>query len=183
MGVVTTAGFFRVQSSPQGRGSRPSTLLLLDPDDPTQLTARRNRRWDRLVARLLASALDGKLAQGASPESSRLLAARAQMLVSPVFRGVLARNWEHLVRQAHRLPVMRNVRAPLNRAGIVECERAVQRMLDGLLAPGPTPVRGVAMASRLLRDGTGPLYNHRRCAELEDALGEAIAQLDPYVSL
>ena len=105
------------------------------------------------------------------------------MLVSPVFRRALARNWANLLRQAHRPPVMRNGRAPLNRARIVECERAVQTMLDGLLAPGPTPVPGVAMASRLLRDGTGPLYNHRRSAELEDALGEATALLDPWVSL
>jgi hypothetical protein len=183
MGVVTTAGFFRVQTTPHGRGSSPSTLLLLDPDDPTQLTARRNRRWDRLVARLLACALDGKLARGGSPESSRLLAARAQRLVSPVSRRVLARDWENLVRQAHRLPVMRNPRAPLNRVRVLECEGAVQRMLDGLLAPGPIPVRGVAMASWLLRDGTGPLYNQRRSADLEDALGDATALLDPWVSL
>jgi hypothetical protein len=105
------------------------------------------------------------------------------MLVSPVSRRVLAQDWENLVRQAHRLPVMRDPRAPLNRAGVVECEGAVHRMLDGLLAPGPTPVRGVAMVSWLLRDGTGPLYNHRRSAELEDALGEATALLDPWVSL
>jgi hypothetical protein len=41
------------------------------------------------------------------------------------------------------------------------------------------PAQGVAAASLLLTDATGPLYHRRSQAALDDLLGDAIAQLDP----
>lgn len=50
--------------------------------------------------------------------------------------------------------------------------------LAGLLtAPGPVPAQGVAMMSRLLADGTGPLYT-RTCGEdLGHIIGNAARAL------
>jgi hypothetical protein len=164
---------------PEGPNTGPTTLLLLGPSEPQQLTIRINRGWARIVARLLAPSLDRQLAQGCSPESSRLLAARAQVLVSPAMRLALAQDWENLLVQAHRPPAMRDPRVPLNRDCIVAYESEILEMLNALVAPLPAPARGTAMVSWLLSDGTGPLYGRRRSTELGTALREAMAQLDP----
>jgi hypothetical protein len=160
-----------------------TTLLVIDPRDPQALTARTNRTWIRLVARLLAASLDYQLAQGRSPESNLFLAARAQALVSPVERRALAQNWENLLVRARRSPVWRDPRVRLNRERIIACEADIREMLDVLLAPLPTPARGTAMARRLLSDGMGPIFNGRRSDDLGIILREAIAQLDPSVCL
>ena len=130
-----------------------------------------------MATRLLASSLDRKLAQGRSPESSRLLAARAQVLVSLVSRRELVNRWENLLVQARRPPVMRNPRVLCNREYILAGESDIREMQTALLAPLPSPVRGTAMASWLLRDGTGPIYNPRLSGDLGITLREAIAQL------
>jgi hypothetical protein len=78
---------------------------------------------------------------------------------------------------------MRDLRVPLNRESIIACEPDIQEMLNALLAPVPAPARGTAFASWLLSDGTGPLYNRHRSADLGIALREAIAQLDASTSL
>jgi hypothetical protein len=49
-----------------------------------------------------------------------------------------------------------------------------------LTAEGPVSARGVAMVSRLLGDGTGPLYNRRvQPAQLDATLRQVIAALQP----
>jgi hypothetical protein len=103
------------------------------------------------------------------------------MLVSPVMRRALVRNWENLLAQARRPRVMRDPRARLNRERILGCESDIREMLDALVAP-LAPTRGTAMAMRLLGDGAGPVYNPGRSAELGVALRRAIAHLDPAVS-
>jgi hypothetical protein len=170
----------RVQLEGPGK---PVTLLLIDPDDPRQLTALSHRRWVHIAARLLASTLDRRLAEGRSPESRRLLAARAHVLVSPVIRRELGDSWENLLVQARRSPVMRDPRAPFNRQAIIECESDIHEMLRALLTPLPVPARGTAMASWLLRDGAGPIYNRRCSGDLGTTLRETISQLDASVSL
>jgi len=203
---MTTSGFFRVIDHDRageerrldrrrrrarrstrlqtgGPGTGPTTLLLIDPDHPGQLTARSNRGWGRLLARLLAPTLDRQLAQGRPSESSHLSAVRAQALVSPAVRCTLAENWESLVVQAHTPPALRDSRVPINRAGIIACEPEIQALLDALLAPLPVPARGVAMASWLLADGAGPVYDPRYSADLGRVVREATTRLDPSVTL
>jgi len=187
-GVVTTAGFFRVighdrTGDSQGARTGQTTLLLIDKDDPRHLTVRRNRGWARLVGRLLVSSLDRQLAEGRSPESNRLLAARAHVLVAPMTRRALVQSWEALLGQARRPPTMRTPRAPFNRETVVACEPDIQEMFDALLNPLPVPARGTAIASWLLCDGTGPIYDRHRPGDLRIALREAIEHLDPAASL
>ncbi len=135
------------------------------------------------MARLRSSSLDRQLADGYSPESSRLLAARAQVLVSSTSRQALARSWENILLQARKAPAMRDPRVRLNRDGIIACEVYVQEMQNALLTPFPVSARGIATMNCILVDGIGPLYNHRRSTDLRFALTEAIAQLDPCGSL
>jgi len=74
---------------------------------------------------------------------------------------------------------MRNPRAPLNRDCIIACEPEIREMIVALLAPLESPARGTAMVSRLLSDGSGPLYNRHHPADLGIAVAEAVAGLDP----
>jgi hypothetical protein len=161
------------------RGTRPTTLLLVDPEKREPLAARRNRWSTRLVARVFASYLDHQLAQGRPPEESRLLGARAQELVSPVMRFTLADNWADTLERARRPRAMRDPTVPLNRHSIVAADPEIHEMIGALLAAAPIAVRGPAMVSWLLSDGAGPLYDRRRSTGLADALREATAQLDP----
>ena len=126
---------------------------------------------------MLASSLDRRLAAGLAPEQSRLLAARAQVLVSPVMRAALAADLERVAARSRWAPVMRSPKVPLNRRGIIACDPVLQQTLDALVAPRPTLAQGVAMISCLLSDGTGPLYDSRRSGDLGRALREAIGHL------
>jgi hypothetical protein len=164
-------------------GRRGATLLLVVPDGPPHLTALCNRWWVRLMARVQSSSLDRRLADGCSPESSGVLAARAQVLVSPVTRGALAQGWENVLRHAQKAPAMRDPRARLNRCGIIACERYIRDVQLTLSTPQPLPARGMAMMSCILSNGMGPLYGRRSPGDLKIALEEAMAQLDPSVSL
>ena len=84
-----------------------------------------------------------------------------------------------LLDQAGGHHARRNPHAPLCRDRIIEAAGEVRALLGALATPLPVPARGVAMASRLLSDGTGPLYNRNCPVPLSDALAEVTAQLDP----
>ena len=166
----------RLQS--EGSMNRAETLLLYERDFPHPLTAQCNTRWVRAISRLCAASLDRRLAEGRAPESHRLLAARAQVLVSPVERQKLAHQWADLVAQARRSPGLRAPRAPINRESILANEPGIRALVGLLVEPGPGHVRGIARLSSLLSDGTGPLYN-RQCSkdDLRGALLEATVVL------
>jgi len=132
---------------------------------------------DRLRARAFGASLDAMLAAGVPPESSRLLATRARDIVSLPHRQALARDWEHLLRVA-REPTpgqARRVRA----ASITRESPAISELAQLLGTPLPVGARGVAMATVLLTDATGPVYNRHSRETLTTALEAAIAQLDP----
>jgi hypothetical protein len=98
-------------------------------------------------------------------------------------RRELVDSWENLLVQARRPPVMRDPRAPFNRQAIIACERDIQELLGALSIPSPLPARGTAMASWLLRDGTGPIHNRHRFGDLGATLRETIMRLDASVPL
>jgi hypothetical protein len=125
------------------------------------------------MSHIMAGSLDRRLAQGCSPESGVLIAARARVLVTPVERQKLAYQWTDLLAVARSRPNPRSPRTPLNREEVLAHESAVVTVLDLLVAPTPGPVRGIAILSSLLSDGSGPLYSVRRGAGLRVALDEA----------
>jgi len=119
----------------------------------------------RLV-NLRAAALDRDLAFGAPPDASRLLALRATELVHPDNRAALAANWLHLLEVAGQAPRPGRSRVPLCGSRILGAETELRQMVRALSEPVLVSVRGVAAASHLLGDGTGPLYDRRSPADL-----------------
>ena len=156
------------------RRSDRHTLILGDP-----LVIRPCRLADRLLARALGASLDEQLAAGCSPESSRLLAARAQDIVSLPRRTSLARSWDHLLRVARRAPILRTPAVPLNVAAILAAEPAIRELMERLIAPLPVTAQGVAAAAVVLANATSPVYGRQSPDFLARLLDAAIAHLDP----
>ncbi len=141
--------------------------VLLD-DDRGQLTLKRLWPWHQILARGQAARLDRELAEGTSPEASTCLAARAAQLTSTQFRHDLAASLRRILVAAGeparaadaRVPLgsARPVRVPLRTSRVSRSAPLLAELASRLLEPGPVPVRGVAMVTRLLADGAGPLY-------------------------
>jgi len=158
----------RSSSAVQG----PDDLLLGDP-----LGLRPAGRADRVRARVSGASLDATLAAGVQPEASRLLATRARDIVTLSRRQALARDWEHLLRTARggKPGQVRRIRA----SQIAAAGPVITELAERLAAPLPFGARGVAMATVLLTDATGPVYNGRSRETLTTALEAAMQQLDP----
>lgn len=157
-----------------------------------------------MLARAFGASLDRQLAAGRSPEATLLLASRAQDIVSLPSREAVAGNWEHLLRVARRSPSGRPAvtsgRSPVisGRSPVVSrrspvipvcgdliaaAEPAIRELMRCLTVPLPVRAQGVAMASILLTDGAGPVYNRRGPVTLTAALEAAMTQLDPDLPL
>ena len=132
-------------------------------------------------AHVLGGLLDGRLAKGQSPSSSLLLATRAQLIVSPSRRRVLAENWLSLLTNARRPTPFRSPEVPLARSRILGSEPWIRALASALLAPMVAP-QGVAMASSLLSDGSSPIYEGPNTGNLESMLQEVITRLNPLAS-
>jgi hypothetical protein len=150
------------------------TLVLGDP-----LVLRPCRLADRLLARAFGASLDQQLAAGCSPEASRLLAARAQRIISLRHRTSLARSWDHVLRVARRRPGVRTPAVPLNVRAILAAEPAIRELRERLAAPLPVTAQGVAAATVLLTDATSPIYGRPSPDALATLLDAAITELDP----
>jgi hypothetical protein len=136
-----------------------------------------------MLAHVFGASLDSQLATGTEPEATPLLAARAQDIVSLPRRRALARDWEHLITAAHRSSGTRPPAVPIQAAQIAAAEPAIRDLISRLTTPLPVTAQGVAMASVLLTDATGPVYRRRGPVTLGTAIAAAIAQLDPALPL
>ncbi len=143
----------------------------------TRPGSRGHRLWDRWLTRAYAPSLDSQLAAGRPPAASRLLAARAQEITSPAGRTELVRGWGHVLRRARQPAAPRTPRVPLCRDRIAAAEGDVRTMLAVLASPLPISARGAAMASVLLGDGTGPVYNSHSARELAAAVRDATREM------
>ena len=136
------------------------------------------QRLQKILDLFIERRLDDELAEGRAPESSRLLATRAQLIVSPTFRQKMADNWLALLVQAREPSGPLTMRVPLVRSRIIGAQAQILALADALLAPMPTS-RGVAMASSLLGDGSGPIYYSECSTDLGSTVLEIVARLDP----
>jgi hypothetical protein len=137
---------------------------------------RQDRAWDRFRARALTVSLDRELAAGCPPGFSPALAIRAREIVSSAGRGELARRWANVLDFASRGPYPRSPRA-LRCGAVVAAAAELQEMISVLSGGLPIDARGAAMASRILTDGTGPLYNPRSDVQLGTAVRAAVRQM------
>ena len=166
---MTTTTRTRAAGNPAEPGRGIQVLL---HDDLDRLTLRRLRPWHRMAARCRAPRLDRELAGGTSPEASASLAARAMRLTSMRFRHDLAASVQRILVAAGQPPAVlpsppvagHPPHVPICRAQISQSAPLLAELAGHLAGPGPVPVRGVAMVSQLLADGTGPLY-HQACRD------------------
>jgi hypothetical protein len=153
----------------------------LSPKD--LLVPRPCRFTDRVLARAFGASLDRQLAAGTEPETTPLLAARAQDIVSLPRRRALAGAWQHLLQAARDGRRQRTPAVPIQAAQIAAAEPAIRDLIARLTAPLPVTAQGVAMASVLLTDATGPVYRRRGPVSLDNAIAAVTAQLDPALPL
>jgi hypothetical protein len=163
--------------------------VLID-DDLGRLTLRRLWPWHRLLARCLAPCLDRQLADGARPEMSAALAARAMVLTSVRYRQGLAASLRRmlaasvspqtrprLLTASRSAGAARQPHVPLRRDRIACSASELDRLARSLAMTGPVPVQGVAMVSQLLADGGGPLYRTGARDDLDVILERAAQAL------
>ena len=137
--------------------------------------------WVRLGARIFGSSLDEHLADGDQPDAHPLLSARALQLSSWQLRRSIADSWLDILIQARQKLTPFDPRIPVVRRRVVEADDQIRAVADALVAP-LTTARGVAMASSLLTDGAGPLYNPGSTTDLRSALGDVLRLLDPLAA-
>ena len=167
-------------------------MHVLLEDDQGRLALYRLRPWHQLAARFLADRLDHELARGARPEADPSLAARAIRLTSTNFRRGLAVSLQRLL-AARSLPGAESAlpmpaysraglagspRVPVQQARISRSAPEIAELAGRLIAPGPVPARGVAMVTRLLTDGGGPLYRRACHDDLRAIVEQATRALE-----
>lgn len=133
----------------------------------------------RIAARLKAASLDAELAAGEAPEADPIRALRAEWLVRPANRARLARDWAHLLDEAAQSGPAPSFRMPICRNRVLSSEAEIRRMTELLRATVPVPASGVARASHLLSEASGPIFDRHSPVDLSDAVREAIRLLDP----
>jgi hypothetical protein len=154
-----------------------TTTSLKHTPDWIPVTVHADAGWVRALARIRPTPLDRRLAAGEVETSDRLLAARAHMIVGRRGRLLLADDWEHLLARARRPIVPRSPRLPVQAATLLAVEHHVRELIALIRKPAHVTPRGIALARLLLTDGTGPLYNSRRPADLVPALQAAATAL------
>jgi hypothetical protein len=158
--------------------STKSTLVLGDP-----LILRPQRFADKALSQVFGASLDRQLAAGRPPETATLLASRAQHIVSAPSRKAVADNWNHLLNVARRGQPSRSTAISVRADTITAAEPAIRELVRRLSTLLPVRAQGVAMASVLLTDATGPVYSRYSDVTLAAALEAAISQLDPALPL
>lgn len=160
-------------TSSETLGGVATTQRIVDPP----------RRRHRVLARLRAGQLDAQLADGRSPDDGGQRAARSAQLVTPQARAQLADHWQDVLARAQRPHHPTDPRVPLPRERILAAAPEILDLAACLRAAAPVPVRGVAMAHRLLTDGAGPLYRRSSPVPLRDAIAAVSRHLDPATCL
>jgi len=165
---------------PSPSGLDPGTLCDPSPGYCSRLGAQLDRPPLALRARVYASrrSLDDALADGASPLWTPELALRARQLVSRGSRQHLATSLERLVNEAQRSVPARAVVVPLPRRAISEAQTSLISIATRLRDERPVYARGMALLSRLLGDGSGPMYKSHAGGSLGHAVGAIAAALD-----
>src|SRR5207302_7135631 len=124
---------------------------------------------------------DQWLIWGARPQAaSPLLSERAAELTSPKMRRDLARLAPRVIAE-QRDPRCRAYAA--NRPAIRAELGLLSAVADRLDSTTPVSLRGVALATSLLRDAAGPLYDPQRADELGPTLTDVLRELDQAIEI
>jgi hypothetical protein len=94
-------------------------------------------------------------------------------------RRDLARSAQRILAAADRLPAAPRLPVPVCRDRVSDAAGELADLITGLLGPGPVSARGVAKASILLGDASGPLYHRGSGQDLRAAVRETAEALSP----
>ena len=148
--------------------------------DPLWSIAQPGRRWPlrvRILARLQAPWLDLALASGADPAGSPQLERRTAHLLSHLNRVRVVGALRQSRRSAGTRIDPRDPQVPVDPEEVRLAERQLVELEELLIGTAPVYCRGVAMASQILSEGTGPLYRPRRRGDLRERVAEVLAAL------
>jgi hypothetical protein len=138
------------------------------------------RHWSwrvRILARLQAPWLDLALASDADPAGSPQLERRAAHLLSHLNRVTVVGALRQSRRSAGTRIDPRDPRVPVDPEEVQIAERQLVELEELLIGTGPVYCRGVAMASQIVSDGTGPLYRPQRRGELRERVAKVLGAL------
>jgi hypothetical protein len=138
----------------------PGISLKLKPTVTSSPSERKQR--GSAPAALLAwwsqGRLDRELAAGADPVADRRLEHRARRLTSLRVRRKIAASIECVVDEAERGWHGMSSEAPIKSGPTLGARPALHALADALVIDGPVRPQGVALASLLVTDASGPLY-------------------------
>jgi hypothetical protein len=130
-------------------------------------------------ARVRAGSLDRRLAAGAPPWESPVLAARALQITNERSRRNLARTLERLAERAERsAPGSLSAVVPVCRSEVRAALPQIMSVAARLRDDAPVDARGIARLVALLSDGAGPLYVTGRPGALGSLLDDVSRDLD-----
>jgi hypothetical protein len=129
-----------------------------------------------LKARLRHAALDRELARSADPTTSALLAMRARQLTDARTREGIAISILRVVASADSAAARFNARVPVRWDAVLAAREPLTALAVRLRSAGPVWAHGVALASQLITDADGPLYDKRY--DLPTAVARAIEALN-----
>jgi hypothetical protein len=162
------------------RQSSGADLSVRGFEDAVWSITRPRRRWSlrvRLLARLCSTWLDSALASGIDPSASPALERRADLILSRRNRAKVVSALRQGRESAGQWVDPRDLRVPVDRTEVELALGQLVELEDLLLSPGPVYCHGVVMASRIVGDGTGPLYAPRRRGELRERVTNVLASL------
>lgn len=126
-----------------------------------------------------AAQLDAALADGADPAASKSLALRAQQLAERTHRARIANSIQRLLDLTERggMPQLSLSRAPFQADRVEASRPQLMELAERLEAVDSPPIKGLAMATLLVEDGTGALYVHEPADPLRPAVEAVLAAL------
>ncbi len=112
----------------------------------------------RVRALVHGRALDRELAEGTDPSASPELSMRARKITAPAYRRMLANSLDEAVSVAEGRELRLSAVPPMATRDIRSARSALLELARSLRGEGPVSAEGVALAQRLVTDGSGPLF-------------------------
>jgi hypothetical protein len=128
---------------------------------------------DHLRIRWASPDLDRRLAEGANPDSDRLLKLRGARLLTPAARAKAATGLEGVIASVDRPKTPFSAAVPVRRRAVRGARRELMALAGDLRCMDSVRPRGVAMAVRLITDPGSPLYTATSSDEVVRAVRAA----------
>ena len=147
--------------------------------------AHQERLRVRLISRLRAGTFDARIRAGEPLDAGEALACRAHRLTSRRTRNMVADGLQRAARRA-ALPADASLstRIPVQREAAYDALRPLTDLVHRLQdEEPPARAQGVALALRLLTDGTAPLHAPSEPGTLREAVRVALEACDRRVEV